>query len=115
VTPSKVRGFALGLPGVHERETWGHPTFRVRDRLFVGLAADGRTVSVKSSKEEQAALMAADPATFSPAPYVGRHGWLAVQLERVESSELQELIREAWRRTAPKKLVAEFDHAAHRG
>jgi hypothetical protein len=107
--PNQVRDLALGLPGVQERETWGHPTFRVRDRIFVGLAADGLSVSVKTSKEEQAALLATDPATFSPAPYVGRHGWVAIQLDRVDSAELQELVLEAWRRTAPKGLVAEFD------
>ena len=34
VTATQLRELALGLPGAEERETWGHPTFRVRDKIF---------------------------------------------------------------------------------
>jgi hypothetical protein len=50
---------ALALPEAEERETWGHPTFRVRDRMFAALSDDGRLASVKATREEQAALIAA--------------------------------------------------------
>ena len=42
-------------------------------------------------------------------PYVGRYGWTSIQLSTVDADELGELITEAWRRTAPKKLVAAYD------
>lgn len=67
MTEKRLRTIVLGLPGVEERETWGHPTFRVKDRIFVGLAGDATTATIKTSKEEQAALLATDPATFSAA------------------------------------------------
>ena len=38
MTGSQLRELALGLPGAQERETWGHPTFRVRDKIFVSMA-----------------------------------------------------------------------------
>jgi len=37
VTAAELRELALGLPGAQERETWGHPTFRVRDKIFASM------------------------------------------------------------------------------
>ena len=42
------------------------------------------------------------------ARYVGRFGWIEVQLSNVDEAELRELLTEAWRRTAPKKLIKEL-------
>lgn len=95
-----------------EVESWGHPTFRVRDKIFCSMASDGSTVGVKASKEEQAALIASDPETFSPSDYVGRHGWTTIVAARVEPDELHELIIEAWRHIAPKRLVKTYDEAS---
>jgi hypothetical protein len=112
VTGNEFRKTALSLPEAEERETWGHPTFRVRDKLFATLSDDGQFASVKASREEQAALVASDPATFSVPAYVGRHGWVGVELATVDPEELRELLVEAWRKTAPKRLVASYDAVA---
>ena len=50
-----------------------------------------------------------DPETFAPSAYVGRFGWVTVDLARVDERLLEDLIRDAWRRTAPKKLAATLD------
>jgi hypothetical protein len=111
MTTSALRELALGLPGAEERETWGHPTFRVRDKIFASMyEGDGGAVAtVKASPEEQTVLLAADPATFGVASHVGRYGWTTVRLERVDPDEMRELVVEAWRQTAPKRAVAAFD------
>ena len=109
VTAEELRRTALSLPEAQERETWGHPTFRVRDKLFAALSDDGLLASVKATRQEQAALIAADPDTFGVPAYVGRHGWVSVQLATADPEELRELLAEAWRQTAPKRLVAAFD------
>lgn len=101
--PDQVRQLALGLPGATERETWGKPTFRVGDRLFATLAADGSMAAVKASRGDQAALVAAAPDAFSVAPYSGRFGWVAVRLGQVDPDQLAELVVDAWRQTAPDK------------
>jgi hypothetical protein len=106
-----LRTFALSLPEAEERETWGEATFRVRDKIFMTMGSDGRHASVKSTHDEQRALMAEDPGTFSYPPYVGVHGWIGVRLSRVRTAEMRELVTEAWRITAPKRLVARFDEA----
>lgn len=107
-TAQEFRALALSLPEAEERLTWGHPTFRVRDKMFATLAEDGEQASIKATLEAQAALVASDPDTFSVPAYVGRHGWVRVRLRTVDQDELAELLAEAWRRTAPKRLVAAF-------
>src|ERR1017187_8826546 len=97
----------MSLPEVIERQTWGKPTFRVHNKLFVTLAPDGSSATLKSSLEEQQALIAADPDTFATAPHLGRHGWITVLLERADKSHMEELVTDAWRRAAPKGLLSE--------
>ena len=111
ITADQLRQVALSLPEAEERETWGHPTFRVRDKLFATLSDDGRQAGVRTTKQEQSALIAADPETFGIPDYVGRHGWVSVQLATADPAELRELLVEAWRQTAPKRLVAAYDAA----
>ena len=111
VTATQLRELALGLPGAEERETWGHPTFRVRDKIFASMyeGDDGVIATVKASPEDQEALIGGDPQTFGTASHVGRYGWTTIRLDRVDPDELRELVVEAWRRTAPKRAVAAFD------
>ncbi len=54
MTGAEVRALCLALPETTEKETWGdeenpgHPTFRVRDKIFV-IGADGSAgISVKA-------------------------------------------------------------------
>jgi hypothetical protein len=108
-----ARNIVAGLPEAQEVDVpeWGHPTFRVRNKMFAAGSPDGPTMSVKATKEEQAELVAARPDTFGIAAYVGRFGWVDLQLSNVDAAELRELLVEAWRRTAPKRLVAAYDKA----
>jgi hypothetical protein len=109
ITADELRRVALALPEAEERETWGHPTFRVRDKMFAALSDDGRLASVKATREEQAALIAAAPETFGVPAYVGRHGWVSIQLATVDPTALGELMVEAWRQTVPRRLAAAYD------
>ena len=104
-----IRKIALGLPQAEERETWGTPTFRVRDRIFVMFGEGGKEAWVKSSHDEQRALVAMDPDTFFVPPYVGPSGWIGVHFRTVDRGEMKELVTEAWRMVAPKRLVKSFD------
>jgi hypothetical protein len=104
-----VRRFALVLPEAVEQETWGTPTFRVRRKIFVMLGEGQREAWVKSTHDEQRALTQMDPDTFFVPPYVGPNGWVGVRLLTADRDEVRELITEAWRLTAPKRLVDAFD------
>jgi len=102
-----VRRIALALPEAEERLTWETDiTFRVRDKIFAIGGEGADRVSIKAGLETQAELIELDPATFAKSAYVGRFGWITVDLERVDPGLLTSLLREAWRRSAPKRLAA---------
>jgi hypothetical protein len=100
-----VRAICLALPEVEEILTWETDvTFRVRGKIFV-IGGEGATaISLKATPEVQADLIDLDPSTYRKAAYVGRFGWVVVELDRVDSDMLTGLLREAWRRTAPARL-----------
>jgi hypothetical protein len=109
-TFADVRRVALALPEAEEKLTWETDiTFRVRDRIFA-IGGEGATrVSIKAGLETQAELIEMDPQTFAKSAYVGRFGWITVDLGRVDPDLLVSLLRDAWRRTAPKKLAATLE------
>ena len=107
-----VKKLALSLPETEERLTWEEPTFRVRNKIFVMFSDRERELWVKSDFDEQRALTQTDPETFFVPPYVGPSGWVGVRIRTVDRDELSELVTEAWRLTAPKRLVSAFDEGA---
>jgi hypothetical protein len=105
-TVDDVRRLALALPEATEQETWDVDiTFRVRGKIFAITGPDATGVSIKASPDDQAALVGSDPGTFQPSAYTGRFGWVTVQLAAVSLPLLDQLLRSAWRRTAPKRLA----------
>ena len=111
IRASTLRTFALSLPEAEERETWETATFRVRDRIFCMFSERERHLWIKSVDEEQRALIFQDPAAYFSPPYVGHKGWVGAVLSNADGQELRELVVEAWRMTAPKRLVETFDES----
>ena len=109
VTFDQLRRLCLALREAEERETWGEATFRVRDRIFAMGSPDGEFISIKASLDDQAGLVAMDPKTFAPSAYTGRFGWVRVRLAGVGPELAQRLVTNAWKRTAPRRLVAELE------
>ena len=110
MTGDDLRRIALGMPEVEEKVAWEVDiTFRVRDKIFAVMGPDGAEAGIKATLEAQQALVASDPATFSVSHYTGRFGWTTVRLAGIEADELRELVEDAWRRTAPKRMVAAYD------
>jgi hypothetical protein len=110
----KLRELCLALPEAHEVEAWGEPTFRVKNKIFA-MYADGSThhgngrssVWIKAAPGEQELLMKAAPDRFFSPPYVGKSGWVGVWLDkRPKWKEVRLLLRDAYRLTAPKKMLA---------
>ena len=102
-----VRRIAMSLPEAVEVLTWGTDvTFRIGKKIFAIGGDEGSHVSIKASLDAQSDLVYRDPETFAPAPYVGRYGWINVDLERIDLAELETLLQQAWRMTAPRKLAA---------
>jgi len=105
VTADQVLEIALSLPGVQRQASGEHTALRVSGKGFGYLGPEGDRLQVKSTRDEQAAWMAQDPATFLASWGAGRFGWIDVVLARTRHDEVTELITEAWRLTAPARLT----------
>ena len=104
-----IRDIALGFPEATERETWGHPTFRVRDKIFVSYGVDdqGRPqATMKAAPGEQESLLAEGEPFFLP-KYVGSKGWVGIRLDdETDWRAIAELVIDSYREIAPKSLSA---------
>jgi len=112
---TRLRKLCLALPESTEKEAWGAPTFRVKNKLFVHYRnnhhGDGRIAAwCKELPERQMDVVESDPERFFVPPYVGPSGWVGVRLDRKPDwSIVHELVERGYRLVAPKRLVARLD------
>lgn len=112
MTPAQFRKLALCLPEAEEKSHFEQPDFRVRDKIFAGLSREGDQATLKLPIELQAMLLDSHPGAFTPAAgYWGRQGWTHAKLAAVDPGPIRELLHEAWRRVAPKRLIAATEAA----
>lgn len=108
----RLRQLCLALPECVEKETWEIPTFRVRNKIFAMFTEnrerDGRAALwCKALPGVQETLVGADPERFYKPPYVGPNGWLGVRLDKdVDWDEIAGFLDDAYRMTAPKRLLS---------
>jgi predicted DNA-binding protein (MmcQ/YjbR family) len=108
----RLRKICLALPEATEKEAWGDPTWRVKDKIFaMEKRGDGRiSVWFKAPEGSQQVLVGSDGERFFIPPYVGHKGWVGMRLDRgPDWKEVDLLIRRSYRLTAPKKLAVRID------
>ena len=109
-TEDDVRRIALSLPETTEKPSYGMPGFRVKDKLFARVREEGDVLVVWCQDEgEKEALIASEPEKFFTTPHYDGHPSVLVRFGAVEVDELTELLTEAWRVRAPKRIRAEFE------
>ena len=99
----------LALPGVEEGTSYHTPAWRVAGKLLVRLREDGETLVVKVDFDERDALMTVDPDVFFTTDHYRNYPSVLVRIDRVPSDVLRDLLEQAWRAAAPKRLVAQLD------
>lgn len=110
----RLREICLALPETHEEEAWGEPTFRVKGKIFAMHASSGNHhgagrpgVWILSVPIEQDMVLRARPDKYFKPPYVGPSGWIGAWIDgKPPWGEIEQLLRDAWRRRAPKKIAA---------
>jgi predicted DNA-binding protein (MmcQ/YjbR family) len=109
VTDEQVREIALQLRDAEEKSHFGHPDFRVKNRIFATLWPGQCRSVLKLPPEDQAASVLSQPDVFSIPAGGERGGWTNVKLEKVDEEQFRELIRKAWAalpRPRPRKELA---------
>jgi hypothetical protein len=110
-----LRALCLALPEATERLSHGEPTWFVRGKkTFVTYANhhhnDILAFCCAAPDGAQKILVGTDPERFFVPPYVGGRGWIGVRLDvPVDWDEIADLVVDAYRTVAPRKLVEQLD------
>ena len=100
------------LPEAEEKLSHGQPTFFVAGKQFAQLRddhhGDGRTVvCVKTGgSDEQAMLVEAAPETYSIPAYIGKAGWVGIDLTcEPDWALVEDRVARSWELAAPARLL----------
>ena len=98
-----LRRIALSLEGTTEAPHFDRAAFKVT-RIYVTLAADGRTANFKFTPDEQELKCLLAPEAFAPVPNAwGQQGWTTAKLSALSTADLEAALETAWRHAVPKK------------
>ena len=98
------------LLGVEVTTSYGTPALKVRDKLICRLRTNPDALVVRVIDiGDREALVRGRPDVFFITPHYQEYPYVLVRLEAVDPVELGELVEDAWRTHAPKRLQAEHD------
>jgi hypothetical protein len=117
MTAADFRRVALGFPEATESAHMDHPDFRVRGKIFATLGYPDTGVGmVKLFPDQQREFVRDEPKVFVPVNGAwGRRGATHVRLNAAKKRSVQRALAAAWRNTAPRKLVAQYEGSASSG
>ena len=108
ITPDRFRALTLAFEGTAEAAHFDRAAFRTTRRIFVTLAADGRSANVSLTPELQDLFVRSRPDQFVTIKNGwGAQGWTTIDLALVDETSLNEALRAAHglAKPAPKKTT----------
>jgi hypothetical protein len=98
------------LPGVEVGTSFRTPALRVRGKGMCRLRTNPDALVLRvSDLGEREALLQGQPDVFFSTPHYDGYPYVLVRLELVDRVELGELLEEAWRVFAAKRVVKAYD------
>jgi hypothetical protein len=95
-TAKDLRRMALALEGTIEAPHFDRTAFKVA-RIYVTLAADGRSANFMFTPDEQEFKCMMAPQAFAPVPNAwGRKGATTAALSKLSAAELKSALEVAW-------------------
>jgi hypothetical protein len=98
------------FPGVVEGTSYGTPSLKVRDKFMCRMRTNPDALVMRViDLADRDALLKGQPDVFFITPHYQGYPAVLVRLEAVEREMLAELVEDAWRIQAAKRVVAAFD------
>jgi hypothetical protein len=98
------------FPGLEQSRSYGTPSLKVRNKFVCRLRTNPDALVMRvTDLGEKEALLQGDPDAFFTTPHYDVYPAVLVRLDKVDLAELAELIEDAWRLQAPKRLVKEYE------
>lgn len=111
-TWDEVCAIGSALPGVEVAKSYGTPSLKVRGKFMCRLRTNPDALVLRvSDLQEREALLQSWPEVFFSTPHYDGYPAVLARLEAIDAGLLAEVIEDAWRTQAPKRLVAEHDAA----
>ena len=108
MTADEFREIALSFPETEERSHMNHPDFRVGGKIFATLGPDEDWGMAKLTPDQQQVYLRNDQTSFKPAAGAwGTGGATMITLEHADEAAVRQALNDAWRNTAPKKLISD--------
>jgi predicted DNA-binding protein (MmcQ/YjbR family) len=104
---AQLRRIIKTLPEAVEDTPWGSIHWKVRGKIFGGWDREegASSIGFKTDKDLQATLVHSDP-RFSVAAYVGKHGWVDMDLgDAPDWHEVEHFLVESYKMIAPAALA----------
>ena len=98
------------LPGVEVGTSFGTPALRVRGKGMCRLRTNPDALVLRvTDMGEREALLQGQPEAFFSTPHYDGYPYVLVRLEAVDPVELGELLEDAWRVRAAKRVVQAWE------
>jgi len=111
VDAAHLLDLARRFPEVTLKDGSSWTSIRFRTHGFAWVKHDDDLLMLKSTHDERAALVGSDPDTFSDGWSSATTAWVTIRLDRIDADEVLELVADAWRLKAPRKVIAAFESA----
>jgi len=102
-----IRKTAENLPEVTEKLCYDTPAFYVAGKLFARLKEDGETLAIHIGDRDK--WMQEDSETFFITDHYLKSKYMLVALGSVKPKVLENLLKEAWKSRASKKILKQFE------
>jgi hypothetical protein len=120
-TSSVERHFAAALklagrfPGVERETSYGTPAIRANGKFMARLRTEAEGwLAIRCDFVDREILLQAAPHVFHLTPHYQNYPAVLVDLAVIDEATLLEVLERAWRRTASKKAIREFDERHNR-
>lgn len=99
-----ARQIAMALPGTEEKDHFGMPSFRVKNRIFATLWVKENRMMIKLSLIDQSVFSSFDNSIIYPVPNkYGGMGCTFFELSAVRREMLEDALNTAWQNILSKK------------
>src|SRR5262249_41227451 len=105
-----VSAIGARFPAIEEGTSYGTPSLKVRGKFICRLRTNPDALVMRViDLADREALLKGDPDVYFTTPHYDGYPAVLIRLEAIELDALAELIENAWRVQAPKRVVAAYD------
>lgn len=101
---------AQRFPGIELATSYGTPAIKVKGKFMARLRSEAEGwLAIRCDFLARDMLLEADPAAFHLTDHYRDYPMILVDLAKIRKAALLDILEQAWRMTASKKLLREYD------